>query len=361
MTAPSATEGVSSPNGTDGAVDSGRFRHVLGHFPTGIAVITADGPSGPAGMVVSSFTSVSLEPPLVAFLPDKSSTSWPAIRAAGSFCVNILSAGQEQLCAQFARKGGDKFAGTAWSAAPSGAPVLDGVMAWIDCELTQTFESGDHYIAIGRVLQLEAAEIGAPLVFFQGGYQHLETLSAAEDVMGQRPAMAGVTLTELARQTGTDIGTLSRYATSTEGLVDEIVGPYARAFYDECVEISRRSASARETVAELLRVAFESMAKNRVAVMILQTERPYLNDRDEFGYLEPLEREIDAIWHATLQRGIDEGEFRADVDVALAYRFIRDILFTAARWWISVGTQPSDDAISRADAYQAFILHGLLG
>ena len=74
-----------------------------------------------------------------------------------------------------------------------------------------------------------------------------------------------------------------------------------------------------------------------------------------------LEHEIDAIWHATLQRGLDEGEFRADVDVALAYRFIRDILFTAARWWISVGNQPSDDAITRANAYQSFILHGLLG
>ena len=123
-------------------------------------------------MAVSSFTSVSLEPPLVAFLPDKSSTSWPKIRGAGAFCVNILSAGQEELCAQFARKGIDKFAGVAWHPAPSGAPVLDGVMAWIDCELTQTFASGDHFIAIGRVLQLEASEYGVPLVFFQGGYGH---------------------------------------------------------------------------------------------------------------------------------------------------------------------------------------------
>jgi flavin reductase (DIM6/NTAB) family NADH-FMN oxidoreductase RutF/AcrR family transcriptional regulator len=345
-----------------GAVDSGRFRHVLGHFPTGVAVIAAVGPSGPAGMVVSSFTSVSLEPPLVAFLPDKSSTSWPEIRAAGSFCVNILSAGQEQLCAQFARKGGDKFAGTRWIAARSGAPILDGVMAWIDCELTQTFESGDHYIAIGRVLQLEAADIGAPLVFFQGGYQHLESLplldGEVDDAQG-RPAIAGVTLTELARQTGTDVSTLRRYANATEGLVDEIVGQYAHSFYDECVAISRRSTSAREAVAELLRVAFGSMANNRVAVMILQNERPYLNDRDEFGYLEPLERAIDDIWHTTLQRGMDEGEFRSDVDVTLAYRFIRDVLFTAARWWISVGTQ-TDAATTRADAYQAFILHGLL-
>jgi flavin reductase (DIM6/NTAB) family NADH-FMN oxidoreductase RutF len=163
------TERVSSP----GSVDSGRFRQVLGHFATGVAVITADTAAGPVGMAVSSFTSVSLEPPLVAFLPDKSSTSWPKIRDAGTFCVNILSADQRRLCAQFARKGNDKFAGVIWHPAASGAPILSGGMAWIDCELTQTFESGDHYIAIGRVLQLEAADYGVPLVFFQGGYGHL--------------------------------------------------------------------------------------------------------------------------------------------------------------------------------------------
>jgi flavin reductase (DIM6/NTAB) family NADH-FMN oxidoreductase RutF/AcrR family transcriptional regulator len=347
----------------DAAFDSGRFRHVLGHFATGVAVITAVGPSGPAGMVVSSFTSVSLEPPLVAFLPDKSSTSWPSIREAGSFCVNILSAGQEELCAQFARKGGDKFAGVHWTPAPSGAPVLDGVMAWIDCELTQTFESGDHYIAIGRVQQLEAADIGAPLLFFQGGYQHLDgALPAPADVDGgaQRPAIAGVTLTELARQTGTDVGTLARYAASTDGLVEEIVGGYVHSFYEQCLDISRRSATAGEAIAELLRVAFGSMATNRVAVMILQNERPYLSDRDEFGYLEQVESSIDDIWHSTLQRGIDSGEFRADIDISLAYRFIRDVLFTAARWWISVGADATDAAISRSDAYRSFILNGLL-
>ena len=210
--------------------DSRTFRHVLGHFATGVAVISAAGADGPAAMLVSSFTSVSLEPPLVAFLPDKSSTSWPAIRAAGSFCVNILSAGQQDLCAQFARKGGNKFEGVQWTPSPSGAPILDGVMAWIDCELTQTFESGDHYIAIGRVLQLEAADFSAaPLVFFQGGFQQLDVAAAAE---GPR-TFAGVTYEELARKTGTDLDTLLRYANSTEGLVDEIVGGFVRSFHDQ--------------------------------------------------------------------------------------------------------------------------------
>ncbi len=354
--------------------DSSRFRHVLGHFATGVAVITAVGPSGPVGMVVSSFTSVSLEPPLVAFLPDRSSTSWPKIRAACAFCVNILSAGQEELCAQFARKGIDKFAGVSWRPASSGAPILDGGMAWIDCELTQTFESGDHYIAIGRVLQLEAAEYGVPLVFFQGGYGHFEVPRApvaAADILGgltgrsaERTGPAGSSFEapwfeELARVTGMDAGDLRRYAKSTEGLVDELVGSYVRAFHDECIDISRRSVSAAEAVGDLLRAAFGSMEDNRVAIMILQNERQYLATRAEFGYLETLERAIDQVWLSALQRGVDQGDFRADLDVRLAYRFISDVMFTAARRYNSGRPEPFTDSAQVADAYRSLILNGL--
>jgi flavin reductase (DIM6/NTAB) family NADH-FMN oxidoreductase RutF/AcrR family transcriptional regulator len=339
----------------DTGFDSRTFRHVLGHFATGVAVITGMGPSGPAAMVVSSFTSVSLEPPLVAFLPDKSSTSWPAIRSAGSFCVNILSAGQEQLCAQFARKGGDKFTGVTWQPAPSGAPVIDGVMAWIDCELTQTFESGDHYIAIGRVLQLEAGDFGAlPLVFFQGGFQPLGARTSVDEPR----TFAGMTYEDLARQTDTDLDSLLRYANSTDGLIEEIVGRYVRTFHDQCTSIAAEGNPARDTLSELLGQAFGSMEQNRVPIMILQNERPYLADRAEFAYLEPLERDIERVWHETLQRGIDSGEFRGDLDVALAYRFIRDVLFTAARWFSS-GTWTAQDAARRSDAYLSLILYGL--
>lgn len=361
----------------EAAFDSSRFRHVLGHFATGVAVITAIGPSGPVGMVVSSFTSVSLEPPLVAFLPDQSSTSWPKIRAAGAFCVNILSAGQEELCAQFARKGIDKFAGVTWRAASSGAPILDGGMAWIDCELTQTFESGDHYIAIGRVLQLEAAEYGVPLVFFQGGYGHLEVptspASAADTLAalsrgpvegGAKPARSpdsdGAWFDELARMTAMDVGDLRRYAKSTEGLVDELVGGYVRAFHDECIDISLRSVPAAEAVGDLLRAAFGSMEDNRVAIMILQNERQYLAGRPEFGYLEPLERAIDQVWLTTLQRGVDQGDFRAELDVRLAYRFIRDVLFTAARRYTPGRPEPRTGSAQVTRTYQSLILHGLL-
>ena len=359
----------------EGAFDSSRFRHVLGHFATGVAVITAIGPSGPVGMVVSSFTSVSLEPPLVAFLPDRSSTSWPKIRAAGAFCVNILSAGQEELCAKFARKGIDKFAGVAWRPASSGAPILDGGMAWIDCELTQTFESGDHYIAIGRVLQLEAAEYGVPLVFFQGGYGHFEVPRspvAAADIRGAlaersadggaKPAdspFEGPWFKELARVTGMDAGDLRRYAKYTEDLVDQLVGSYVRAFHDECIGISRRPVSAAEAVGDLLRAAFGSMEDNRVAIMILQNERKYLTTQTEFGYLEPLEGAIDQVWLSTLQRGVDEGDFHAELDVRLAYQFIRDVMFTAARRYKTGRPRPRTDSGQVADTYRALILNGL--
>ena len=361
---------------TQAAFDSSRFRHVLGHFATGVAVITATTPSGPVGMAVSSFTSVSLEPPLVAFLPDKSSTSWPKIRGAGVFCVNILSAGQEELCAQFARKSIDKFAGVPWRAAPSGAPILEGGMAWIDCELTQTFESGDHFIAIGRVLQLEAAEYGVPLVFFQGGYGHFalprSPAPAADaanahggpstngDAGPSGSPLEGEWFDELARVTGMDARDLVRYAKSTEGVVNELVGGYVRAFHDECIKISRCPVPADQALDALLRAAFGSMEQNRVAIMILQNEREYLATRPELDYLEPLEHAIEQVWLTTLQRGVDEGDFRPGLDVRLAYRFIGDMLFTTARRYNSGRPQSRADSAQAAQTCRSMILYGLL-
>ncbi|WP_448624477.1 flavin reductase family protein [Geodermatophilus sp. URMC 64] len=162
----------------DTAFDDKRFREVLGHLPTGVVVITAMRPDGrPAGMVVGSFTSVSLDPPLVAFLPARTSSSFKALREARTFCVNILSAKQEPICRQFAVSGDDKFAGVDWSPAPSGAPVIDGVVAWIDCEFERIDEAGDHYIVLGRVKHLDTGVPTIPLLFFQGGYGGFATTS----------------------------------------------------------------------------------------------------------------------------------------------------------------------------------------
>lgn len=148
------------------------FRRVLGHFPTGVVIVTAMSDGTPAGLSVGSFTSVSLDPPLVAVLPSKSSTSWPKIAAAPSFCINVLTARQQALCRTFAISGADKFAGVTWRPSPSGAPILDGALAWIDCDLDRSMEAGDHFIVLGRVraLDIEGDQGGPPLIFFQGGY-----------------------------------------------------------------------------------------------------------------------------------------------------------------------------------------------
>jgi flavin reductase (DIM6/NTAB) family NADH-FMN oxidoreductase RutF/DNA-binding IclR family transcriptional regulator len=162
------------------SIELTRFRQVLGHFPTGVAVITGiDGDGEPAGMAIGSFTSVSLDPPLVAFMPDKSSSSWPKFRDSGHFCVNILGSDQESVCRTFAVSGGDKFAELPWHPAGSGSPILDGVLAWIDCDIEVVHEAGDHYIVIGAVRELEVGSTAMPLVFFQGGYGRFSSLSLA--------------------------------------------------------------------------------------------------------------------------------------------------------------------------------------
>jgi len=119
-----------SSGGVGGAADGDWFRRVLGHYPTGVSVVTGIADDGVAvGLAVGSFTSVSLNPPLVAFLPRTGSSSWPKIRDSRKFCVNILAADQEEVCRTFATRGGDKFAGLSWRAAASGSPILDATIA----------------------------------------------------------------------------------------------------------------------------------------------------------------------------------------------------------------------------------------
>jgi flavin reductase (DIM6/NTAB) family NADH-FMN oxidoreductase RutF len=154
-------------------IEPRRFRAALGRFATGVTVVTTARDGEVHAMTANAFTSVSLDPPLVAFLPDKASTSWPRIREAGSFCANVLSAGQEAVSRQFARSGGNKFRGIDWTPAPSGAPIIAGAVAWVDCDIEQVFESGDHYIVIGRVRDLAVASTDLPLTFWQGRYTRI--------------------------------------------------------------------------------------------------------------------------------------------------------------------------------------------
>ena len=177
---------------------SERFRHVLGHFPTGVVVVTAIAADGQAlGMTIGSFTAVSLDPPLVAFLPGASSATFAAMRSCTSVVINVLAAEQEPICRRFASKAADRFDGTPWRPAPSGAPVLDGVVAWIDCDLTDVVPAGDHVIAMCLVRHLEVASSALPLLFFQGGYGKFSPSSLAA---GTAPDLVGLLrMVDLAR------------------------------------------------------------------------------------------------------------------------------------------------------------------
>jgi 3-hydroxy-9,10-secoandrosta-1,3,5(10)-triene-9,17-dione monooxygenase reductase component len=163
-------------------IDGARYRHVLGHYPTGVCIVTAMEKNGVAtGMVVGSFTSVSLQPPLVAILPGRLSTTWPRLAAVGKFCINVLACDQLSLCKQFAISGDHKFAGVSHRLSSNGSPILEGVIAWIECDLHAVHEAGDHVIALGHVTELEVQKPEAPLLFFRGGYGTF----VSRDVAGQ--------------------------------------------------------------------------------------------------------------------------------------------------------------------------------
>lgn len=147
------------------------FRQVLGRYPTGVALISSMEEDGtPIGMVVGTFTSVSLDPPLVAFLPAKTSTSWPRIQATGVFAVNVLGASQEDICRAFSSKTGSKYERVVWHPSESGTPFLDKAVARLDCTIENVMDAGDHEIVLGRVKTMDVASMDLPLLFLQGGY-----------------------------------------------------------------------------------------------------------------------------------------------------------------------------------------------
>ena len=160
--------------------DAARYRQVLGHFCTGVTIVTAverdaGGNTRPTGFSAQSFTSVSLDPPLVAMCPGSAILSWPSIRDAGVFCANILAHDQEVLCRRFATRGVDKFQGIGWKPShATGSPVLDGVLAWVDARIEAVHEAGDHLIVVGRVVDLDVSREALPLLFYRGGYGRFE-------------------------------------------------------------------------------------------------------------------------------------------------------------------------------------------
>jgi len=147
------------------------YRDVLGQYASGVTVVTTLMGDAPVGMTCQSFTSVSLDPPLVAFLPMKTSRAFAAIRMTRRFCVNFLAAEQAEVSNAFASRDEDKFAGVDWEPADSGMPRLKGIVGWVDCVVQDVHEAGDHYLVIGRVDDLGHGDGDKPLLFHRGRYR----------------------------------------------------------------------------------------------------------------------------------------------------------------------------------------------
>lgn len=157
------------------AIEPSRFRQALGHYASGITVITSHTDDEPIGFTCQSFYSVSMSPPLVSFSVMASSASYPKIRQAGRFAVNILSGEQVGVSNQFARRGTDKWHGVEWQESPLGNPIIAGSLHWFDCEIHAEHVAGDHLIVIGEVkaLNLQEAAATRPLLYFKGQYCNL--------------------------------------------------------------------------------------------------------------------------------------------------------------------------------------------
>jgi len=145
----------------------------MGHFATGVTIITTVSKDGvPFGLTANAFTSVSLDPPLLLISVDKKAESFPHFEQSKVFTVNILSEEQEGLSRKFAVSGGDKFHGVAYHMGANGVPILDGMLAYLECKLYAVYDGGDHTLFLGEIEQAETREV-KPLVFYRGGYRSL--------------------------------------------------------------------------------------------------------------------------------------------------------------------------------------------
>jgi 3-hydroxy-9,10-secoandrosta-1,3,5(10)-triene-9,17-dione monooxygenase reductase component len=163
------------------AFDVAQFKEAMSRFATGVTIVSGLEDGQPVGFTCQSFVSLSIDPPFVAVAPARTSTSWPRIARAGSFCVNVLGDHQQQICEGFAVSGGDKFVGVDWHPAPAtGAPVIEGSLAWVDCDVELVHDAGDHELIIGKVLDLGSGE-GSPLLFYRRGFATVARRPDAED------------------------------------------------------------------------------------------------------------------------------------------------------------------------------------
>jgi flavin reductase (DIM6/NTAB) family NADH-FMN oxidoreductase RutF len=351
-------------------IDAVTFRQVLGHYPTGVSVITSADENGSpaAGMVVGTFTSVSLDPPLVAFLPDKDSTSWPLIADTGRFCVNVLGADQETLCRTFSARGGNKFEGVAWHLSPSGTPILDGVIAWVDCRIEQIVESGDHYIVVGRVLDLAVTSDALPLTFHRGTFGQVTPMDQqavddeARQIEVQRLA-AQIFRPDRSTEFAEEVAALARmYADGYSHLPEsrsELIVTILTDYLEHLSGNYRRAAAAATSAADgfraLVRATLIANRDHRAAAILYQNERQSLVDVDT-AYLRQLERGMQADWVRMIEWGQRDGVFQGSADGALTYFLVRDALFLAARWFRPEGRLTLDEVQRQSET---LFLHGL--
>ncbi|GHH30361.1 flavin reductase family protein [Streptomyces lanatus] len=173
---------VDTHSDTTAEIDPAHFRKVLGHFCSGVTIISAFDGRKPIGFTCQSFLSLSLDPALIAFSASKTSTTYPRIREIGKFVVNVLASDQDEVSNAFAKSGTDKWAGVHWKPGQIlGHPVIDDALATLECEIAEETECGDHFLVVARVRHLEAASELKPLLFFQGSYHRLEGQGANHD------------------------------------------------------------------------------------------------------------------------------------------------------------------------------------
>jgi 3-hydroxy-9,10-secoandrosta-1,3,5(10)-triene-9,17-dione monooxygenase reductase component len=165
---------LAAPAHSAAAPDARSFRDALSRFATGVALVTAAPDGEPAGLIVNSLTSVSLDPPLVSFCPSRSSLTWSRMRRARHFGVNVLGRQHEPFAIRATPAGADRFAGLHWEPGPSGVPLLTDALAHLACEVVAEHPTGDHWIVVGQVHNMRIAPIKDPLVFFAGAFGALQ-------------------------------------------------------------------------------------------------------------------------------------------------------------------------------------------
>jgi len=161
------------------ALDGRSFRDALGRFATGVAFVTAAPDGEPAGLIVNSLTSVSLDPPMVSFCPSRSSLTWSRMRRVKRFGVNVLGRQHERFAMRAAPAGADRFAGLDWELGPRGVPLLTDALATLECEIHAEHPAGDHWIVVGRVDHVRTSPPNDPLVFFASAFRDLRPRNKA--------------------------------------------------------------------------------------------------------------------------------------------------------------------------------------